>query len=333
MKSDYEVLIRQNEYETNEKVSRAARIILYFELVIAMLCWLKIFDISESIVIGAIAATLVPLLLPVLMVEVLHIEKAWVKYILIASLAAVTGIYYIFLTFQVVLLFILPTIVAALYLEKNVLYFCYGSTAAAILLSHLITGFWLMQPLIEPFTGLKAIMLYGALPRLMEYFCCAVIIQILVSHCKKYIGNIYPSSREAKAELPQAVKGNTVDIDLPEMKTEEEIRLEAVITAETKQNESVKERAVQPFKAELNKKGEAEESSLQSMTDREIEICRLLALGYTNAHIAKQLFLSGGTVKNYVSAIYEKTGIKDRTALALMLNRYFNKYDSGHIGT
>ncbi|BCJ97438.1 response regulator transcription factor [Anaerocolumna chitinilytica] len=332
MKSDYEVLIRQNEYETNEKVSRAARIILYFELVIAMLCWLKIFDISESIVIGAIAATLVPLLLPVLMVEVLHIEKAWVKYILIASLAAVTGIYYIFLTFQVVLLFILPTIVAALYLEKNVLYFCYGSTVAAILLSHLITGFWLMQPLIEPFTGLKAIMLYGALPRLMEYFCCAVIIQILVSHCRKYIGNIYPSSGEAKADLPQAVKGNTADINLPEMKTEEGVKLEAIITAETKKNER-EGRTALPFKAELNKREEAEESSLQSMTDREIEICRLLALGYTNAHIAKQLFLSGGTVKNYVSAIYEKTGIKDRTALALMLNRYFNKYDSGHIGT
>lgn len=55
------------------------------------------------------------------------------------------------------------------------------------------------------------------------------------------------------------------------------------------------------------------------MTAREQEICILLAEGLTNKEIAKRLYISEGTVKNYVSAIYAKTGIHDRAKLAVLL--------------
>lgn len=55
------------------------------------------------------------------------------------------------------------------------------------------------------------------------------------------------------------------------------------------------------------------------MTTREQEICILLSEGLTNKEIAKRLYISEGTVKNYVSAIYAKTGIHDRAKLAVLL--------------
>ncbi len=54
-----------------------------------------------------------------------------------------------------------------------------------------------------------------------------------------------------------------------------------------------------------------------SFNEREIAILRLLAGGYSNREIAKAVFLSEGTVKNYVSEILDKLGARDRTRAVL----------------
>lgn len=49
------------------------------------------------------------------------------------------------------------------------------------------------------------------------------------------------------------------------------------------------------------------------LTQREKEVLFLVAKGESNAQIGAELFLSAFTVKNYVSRIIEKMGVKDRT--------------------
>ena len=56
------------------------------------------------------------------------------------------------------------------------------------------------------------------------------------------------------------------------------------------------------------------------LTEREKQICYLLADGCTNKQIAEKLYISEGTVKNYISVIYDKTGIHDRVQLAIALH-------------
>lgn len=56
------------------------------------------------------------------------------------------------------------------------------------------------------------------------------------------------------------------------------------------------------------------------MTAREREIATLLAEGLTNRQIADKLYISEGTVKNYISNIYDKTGIHDRVKLVVALS-------------
>lgn len=55
----------------------------------------------------------------------------------------------------------------------------------------------------------------------------------------------------------------------------------------------------------------------EPLSERELEILRLLAAGASNRQIAGQLFLAEGTVKNYISAILDKLGVTDRTQAAL----------------
>ena len=57
------------------------------------------------------------------------------------------------------------------------------------------------------------------------------------------------------------------------------------------------------------------------MTEREKEICSLMVDGLTNKQIAERLYISEGTVKNYISSIYDKTGIHDRVKLIVELKK------------
>ncbi len=54
------------------------------------------------------------------------------------------------------------------------------------------------------------------------------------------------------------------------------------------------------------------------LTQREVEVLRLIAKGSSNADIADRLSLSDGTVRNHVSAILSKLGVSDRTQAAVI---------------
>ena len=57
--------------------------------------------------------------------------------------------------------------------------------------------------------------------------------------------------------------------------------------------------------------------SPERLTDREIEVIRLMAGGYSNREIAHALSTAEGTIKNHVSSILSKFGVRDRTRAVL----------------
>ena len=51
------------------------------------------------------------------------------------------------------------------------------------------------------------------------------------------------------------------------------------------------------------------------LTEREVDILRLIALGHTNNEIAEQLFLSVRTVESHRARVQQKTGLTTRAQL------------------
>jgi len=59
------------------------------------------------------------------------------------------------------------------------------------------------------------------------------------------------------------------------------------------------------------------QSLVEPLSERELEILRLVASGASNKAVAAQLFLAEGTVKNHVTNILGKLGVSDRTQAVL----------------
>jgi two-component system, NarL family, response regulator DegU len=60
-----------------------------------------------------------------------------------------------------------------------------------------------------------------------------------------------------------------------------------------------------------------EEDTVGGLTNREMDLLRLVATGMSNKEIAQRLDLAESTVKNRLSLLFEKLGVKDRTQAAI----------------
>ena len=63
---------------------------------------------------------------------------------------------------------------------------------------------------------------------------------------------------------------------------------------------------------EFSRRGHAEPARVEGLTDREVEVLRLVAKGLSNTEIGTELFISENTVKTHVARVLMKLGLRDR---------------------
>lgn len=103
--------------------------------------------------------------------------------------------------------------------------------------------------------------------------------------------------------------------DAPSEKLAEAIRVAA--RGETFLQPSVAAKVVAEFARLSRKTVGTGNSVIETLSEREFEILRLIAKGASNREIAGALFLAEGTVKNHVTNILGKLGARDRTQAAI----------------
>ncbi|SEH63031.1 MULTISPECIES: response regulator [Atopobiaceae] len=64
-----------------------------------------------------------------------------------------------------------------------------------------------------------------------------------------------------------------------------------------------------------------DEGALAGLSERERDVVRLVADGLDNGEIARELFISDGTVRNHISAILAKLNLRNRTQIAVFYYR------------
>ena len=279
-----DIILKKNEAEINENVAMGLLGIWGIVLFVDLLCWSDVFDIYFDMTVVLLVAAVVTLVIPAVMILKFHFYHDRMKYVIVVATAVMAGTSYVLFTFQAVIIFVVPSIIAGLYMNKRLLFFSGIISVLAIITAHVITGIYLRQPWIEPFTGMEAILRYGAIPRCLQYSGCFFLMFLLVNRYREIILQLNPSESDAAYDTDK--------------KMTEEKEFEMI---------------------------------MQELTDREKSVFVLIVSGYTNRQIADKLCLSNGTIKNYISTIYEKIGTRERNSLIIKYHTFVKENDRSHI--
>jgi DNA-binding NarL/FixJ family response regulator len=98
--------------------------------------------------------------------------------------------------------------------------------------------------------------------------------------------------------------------DVPPVQLVEGIR--AVGSGEALLAPSITRRVIEEFVRRPPETARTPPPELEELTERELEVLKLIARGLSNAEIAKELFVSETTVKTHVSRILMKLQLRDR---------------------
>jgi DNA-binding NarL/FixJ family response regulator len=118
---------------------------------------------------------------------------------------------------------------------------------------------------------------------------------------------------DEEADLYDAIKAGASGYLLKEINTEEVAdAIRSVWSGQSRISPSMAAKLLQEFQAMSKRAEERTHVPTPRLTDREMEVLRLVAQGMNNRDIAKDLFISENTVKNHIRNILEKLQLHSR---------------------
>jgi DNA-binding NarL/FixJ family response regulator len=110
----------------------------------------------------------------------------------------------------------------------------------------------------------------------------------------------------------QAVRAGASGFLLKDVRREQlVVGVRAAAAGETIVAPAIARRLVEQF-GRLPEPGSARPAAFEALSDRELDVLRLVARGLSNAEIAAELFVSPATVKTHVAALLAKLDLRDR---------------------
>jgi two-component system NarL family response regulator len=118
---------------------------------------------------------------------------------------------------------------------------------------------------------------------------------------------------DEEADLYDAIKAGAMGYLLKEISIDEVAAdIRAVYGGQSLISPSMASKLLSEFAAMIKNKDDRPQLPTPRLTDREMEVLRLVAKGMNNRDIAKQLYISENTVKNHIRNILEKLQLHSR---------------------
>ena len=122
------------------------------------------------------------------------------------------------------------------------------------------------------------------------------------------------TSYHEDAHIFPALKAGAISYILKDMKMDKLVEaLQRAVHGEVTLHPRVAARVLQNIRGENNE----DQPLFAELTERELEVLKLIASGLTNSQIAEKLVISENTVKGHVSNILSKLHVADRTQVAV----------------
>ena len=118
---DKDLLIQRNNLEVNKVAAKCLRITILFLISLWIYAATDYYNYDECSIMMVFASSIVLLLIPTVLVNVLHIEKQWIKYYVIMCIMSVVFLLSTFISYDFIILVILSLLIATLYCDRKLI--------------------------------------------------------------------------------------------------------------------------------------------------------------------------------------------------------------------
>lgn len=188
-------LLVQFKRNANYTLAFICRIAALLMLIVVILTVCNVFILGNEIY-PVLSASIAIMLLPTLFYNFLHKDNTFLKYLFLTILVFMAGMLYSLLSYHVILMLAFPVLVSCLYCEKKYVIYASVLSYPIIIASHFIAFALKMVP-DEPLITLKGVIIYGILPRLLEFTIMFIIAFTMTGKVEKLIAGLIEKNSES----------------------------------------------------------------------------------------------------------------------------------------
>lgn len=226
-------LIEEHDIKANKTLALFCRISAFFILAIMFLNAIGVFIIMW-VIYPVLGTFFVILFLPTLFYDILNIHTRILRYVCITAIVITTGVLYSFLDYHVIMMFVFPVLVAALYLDKKIMIYTIIIGFPVMIGSHVL-AYVLNQAFNfvtdEPATTWMGLFVFGLIPRLFEYTAFSIIGYAISNHFNNLVESLKKKNNETYFENEKIIKSLSTLADHDSHETGDHIKRVSLTTA------------------------------------------------------------------------------------------------------
>lgn len=203
MKGFSKQVIHDYEEKANLTMAFICRIMTVLMAAAIVLNLLGVFKIGNGIY-PAVIASIVIMLVPTLLYNVLHLDRLYVRYIVLTLIVLMSGMLYAIMSYHVIIMLVFPVVIACLYCDTKSVIYTSVLSVPVMIAAHLI-AFELKVVPDEPLVTIKGVWLYGILPRVIEFAAIAIISCTTANRIQKLIRSLATKNDELYADQEMLV--------------------------------------------------------------------------------------------------------------------------------
>lgn len=164
-----------NEYkkDANKRLAKACRITALVSVIVMILNFTGVFIIG-NIIYPVLIFSIFVLFTPTVLYDIMKSTSKGSRYFVLTIISLMTGVLYSVLSYHVTIILIFPVVISSIYCERKLVWYTTLIGIPVMAAAH-FAAFALKVVPDEPLVTIKGVILYGIIPRTLEYLAVAMI--------------------------------------------------------------------------------------------------------------------------------------------------------------
>lgn len=202
---DREIELKQDNIKLNKLVAKSLRITLSILVVIWIMGVCGVFSVEQAALTLCVACCGFFMLIPTLLIDVLHINKDWIPYMVVSCTITIVGLLTMFLSYHASALILFPLMIASLYSSTRLVIYTTIANCVMVVFTSIGSAYFSFSVENAYSLNWKSALLYMGLPNIFIVIVMSFISYFIVSRNNKMLNNAIERSLELNESQRQLI--------------------------------------------------------------------------------------------------------------------------------